>query len=238
MKKSILIIKGFSKNEIELINDRKIIQLYIDFFCSNAGGAFDLDTEIYVLEEPEIRELTKLDVLNDLDYLIILLIGHGANKNGTQIFQLQEKTFIQPGQLQFECKKQLHILETCRNVIDFELDIQRLNRLIPKYAYGGYIKRPLTREESIAKFDSAIKSSKDGVLYLFAASIDESASDYLFLKSLIDNAIYIHEYYRERVISTHKVFEMAKKQVTELTEGNQNPIISGEGDFPFVITII
>jgi hypothetical protein len=230
--------KRYSKTDIELTNDRKIIQLYIDFFCSNAGGAFDFDTEINVLQEPEIETLQNLDVLNELDYLIVLLLGHGANKDGTQIFQLQKETVIQPGQIQFNCKKQLHILETCRNIIDFELDIKRLNRLIPKYAYGGTVKRPLTKEESREKFDTAIKNSEEGILYLFAADIDESAFGYLFLKLMIDIAIYIHEYNRESIVSTQRIFELAKKQVTELTEGKQNPIMDGEIEFPFVITII
>lgn len=238
MKKLVLIIKGYSKTDIELTNDRKIIQLYIDFFCSNAGGAFDFDKEINVLQEPEIEILQNLNVLNELDYLIVLLIGHGTNKDGNQTFQLQKGTFIKPGQIQFECKKQLHILETCRNIIDFELDIKRLNRLIPKYAYGGIVKRPLTKEEAREKFDTAITNSKDGVLYLFAASIDESAYGYLFLKLMIDIAIYVHEYQRETIISTQRIFEIAKKQVTELTEGKQNPIMEGKNELPFVITII
>lgn len=238
MKKSVLIIKGYSKTDIELTNDRKIIQLYIDFFCSNAGGAFDFDTEINVLQEPQIEILKNLDVFNELNYLIVILIGHGANKDGTQIFQLQKETFIQPGQIQFNCQKQLHILETCRNVIDFELDIKRLNRLIPKYAYGGTVKRPLTREESREKFDDAIANSENGILYLFAANNNESAYGYLFLKLLIDIAIYIHEYYRERIVGTKRIFELAQKQVAEFTEGKQNPIMDGEIEIPFVITII
>ncbi|MCG7501762.1 hypothetical protein MHM83_07750 [Tenacibaculum sp. Mcav3-52] len=238
MKKSVLIIKGYSKTDIELINDRKIIQLYIDFFCSNAGGAFDFDTEINVLEEPEVETLQNLNTLNKLNYLIVVLIGHGANKDGAQIFQLQKNTFIQPGQIQFECKKQLHIIETCRNVIDFELDIKRLNRLIPKYAYGGTVKQPLTREESRERFDYAVSESDNGTIYLFAASVDESAYGYLFLKLMIDKAIYIHEYYRESIVNVSKVFELAKKQVNELTEGKQTPMIDGKNELPFVITII
>lgn len=238
MKKSVLIIKGYSKTEIELTNDKKIIQLYIDFFCSNAGGAFDFDTEINVLQEPEVLVLQSLGILNELDYLIVLLIGHGANKDGKQIFQLQENTFIQPGQIQFDCDKQLHILETCRNIIDFELDIQRLNRLIPKYAYGGIVKRPLTKEQSREKFDNAISKSNSGILYLFASDIDESAYGYLFLKLMIDTAIYVHEYHRETIVSAQRIFEIVKKQVSELTEEKQNPSINGETELPFVITII
>jgi hypothetical protein len=238
MKKSVLIIKGFSKSEIELINDRKIIQLYADFFFSNAGGAFDFDTEILYFEEPELETLKNLDFINELDYLVVVLIGHGANKNGKQIFQLKEELFIQPGQIQFNCDRQLHIIETCRNVIDFELDIKRINRLIPKYKYGGIVKRPLTRDEAGIKFNNAIENSEKGVIYLFAASIGESAYGYLFLQLLIDIAIYIHEYFRESVVSTNTVFENAKKQVVEITKGEQTPTKIGDIELPFVITII
>jgi hypothetical protein len=238
MKKSVLIIKGFSKSEIELINDRKIVQLYADFFCSNAGGAFDFDSEIVYFEEPELETLKTLDFANELDYLVVLLIGHGANKDGKQIFQLKEELYIQPGQLQFNCDKQLHIIETCRNVIDFELDIKRINRLIPKYKYGGIVKRPLTKEEALMKFNQAIENSENGIVYLFAASIGESAYGYLFLQLLIDISIYIHEYFRESIIGTNKVFENARKQVIEITKGEQNPIKTGNVEFPFVITII
>ena len=238
MKKSVLIIKGFSKTEAELINDRKIIQLYVDYFCSNAGGAFDFDNEIFFYEEPNIETLQSLTFLNSLDYLVVLLVGHGANKEGKQIFQLREDFFIQPGQLQYECKKQLHIIETCRNVIDFELDIKRINRLIPKYRYGGIIKYPLTREEALLKFNKAIESADEGILYLFASSIGESAFGYLFLQLLIDISVYIHEYYRGRIFNAEVIFEYTKKQVMELSQGKQTPTKIGEGSFPFVITII
>lgn len=238
MKKSVLIIKGYSKTDIELLNDRKIIQLYIDFFCSNAGGAFDFDKEIFIYEEPELDTLKNLEFLNTNDYIVVLLIGHGANKDGVQVFQMQESLFVQPGQIQFQCKKQLHILETCRNTIDFELDIKRINRLIPKYKYGGIVKRPLTREEALLKFNQSILKSDEGVLYLFAASIGESANGYLFLQIIVDISIYVHEYFREEIVGVNYIFEQAKKQVVELTKGNQNPTKIGGVDFPFVITII
>lgn len=238
MKKSILIIKGHSKTEVELINDRKIIQLYVDFFCSNAGGAFDLDNELFIHEEPDLETLKKLEFLNKLDYLIILLLGHGANKDDKQIFQMQKDLFIQPGQLQFQCKKQLHIIETCRNIIDFELDIKRINRLIPKYKYGGIIELSLSREESLLKFNEAIEKSDEGIIYLFAASIGESAYNYLFLRLLIDISIYIHEYSRKEIVNIGFIFEQAKKRTNEHTKGNQNPTKLGDSNFPFVITII
>ncbi|MFL0076984.1 hypothetical protein [Tenacibaculum maritimum] len=238
MRKSVLLIRGYSKTDIELTNDIKVIQLYIDFFASNAGGAFDLESEIYVLEEPDLKTIRELSFLNSLDYLIVLLLGHGANNQGIQVFQLQEKTFIQPGQIQFDCKKQLHILETCRGIIDFELDIKKINRLVPKYKYGGVFKKPLTREESRKRFDLAIENSEEEVTYLFAASIGEEANDYLFLRLIINVAIYIHEYYRESVVNVEVVFRHAKTKVIEISKGEQTPLKIGEGNLPFVITII
>jgi hypothetical protein len=238
MKKKLLLIKGYSKTDSELVNDRKAIQLYIDFFNSNAGGAFDFDTEILILEEPDINSINNLTQLNEVEYLVVVLIGHGANKDGVQIFQLQENLFIHPGQIQFDCPRQLHIIESCRNIIDFELDIKRINRLIPKYKYGGYIKTPLTREESIEKFNKAIQNSDEGILYLFACSIDESAYGYFFLQILIDISIYVHEYFRNSIYSANDIFEHAKSQVTNLTKGQQNPMKLGKTDFPFVITIV
>lgn len=238
MERNVLFIKGYSKTPTELINDRKIIQLYIDFFTSNAGGAFDFDTEIIILEEPDVDTINDLTTLNEVDYLIIVLVGHGANKDGIQIFQLQENLFIQPGQIQFGCQKQLHIIESCRNIIDIELDIQRINRLVPKYRYGGIVKFPLTREESVEKFNNVLQQSENGILYLFACDINESAYSYFFLQVMIDIALYAHEYFRNSVYTASDIFDNAKSQVSNLTKGKQTPTKIGEADFPFVVTII
>lgn len=238
MKKAVLIIKGYSKTDIELKYDREIIQLYLNFFHSNAGGAFDFPSEIEILEEPDIGSINNLKKLNELDYLIVILIGHGANKNGTQIFQLQKDVFIYPGQIQFKCAKQLYIIESCRDIINLELNITQINKLIPKYKYGGKILPPLTREESLEKFNAAIELSNDGILFLFAADIGESAYNYFFLQKMIDLSIYHHEYSRGRIIGASTIFDLVKDQVINLTEGKQNPLKVGTSDFPFVITIL
>jgi len=167
-EKRILFIKGYSKTSVEIINDRKIIQLYIDFFTSNAGGAFDFDSEIIILENLE----------------------------------------------------------------------KRINRLVPKYAYGGTVRTPLTREESIEKFNKAIQESKEGTLYLFACEIDESAFNYFFLQVIIDISIYLHEYFRDSIYSAGEVFEHAKFYVNKLSKSLQTPTKIGSADFRFVLTII
>jgi len=238
LKRSVLIIKGFSEGEDELRTDREVIQLYVDFLSSNASGAFDKDNDIQILEEPDLTEIQALTHLNQNDYLIEVLIGHGANHEEKQVFQLREDLLIQPGQIQFTFKKQLHILETCRNIIDADLDNKRLNRLIPKYKYGGVIEIPMTQAQSIQKFNEELEKSEGGILYLFAASIGERAYDYLFLQYLIDVSVYFHEYYRNSAIGAQAVFQNAKDLVIKDTSGDQNPMISGTTDLPFAITII
>lgn len=237
MKKSVLIIKGHSKDDIELDNDRKIIQLYKDFFHSNAGGCFE-DDEIFILEDVQVEDIRKMSFLNERDYLIIVLIGHGANQNDTQVFQLSEKVLIYPGQIQFECKKQLFIIETCRNIIRKELDIFEINDLRPKYKYGGTVQHPLTKEEALQRFNNTILNSTDGITYIFACDIDQSAYNYYFLKLLIRYSIYLHEHHRNRVYSVNEIFQIVKSEIEIMTYGKQSPMITGKGDFPFVITII
>lgn len=238
MKKSAVIIKGYSKTPTELINDSKIIKLYVDFFSSNAGGVFDPNSEIFILEEPSIDEINELDILNSKDYIIVVLIGHGAVKDGVQVFQLKEDILINPGQIQFSCPRQLHIIESCRNKIDVELEITKINKLIPKYKYGGFIEAPLTKEQSIQIFNNALKTSKIGTLYLFACDIGESAYNYYFLQHFIDISIYAHEYHRNKIYSALEIFSEVKTKVNNSTKGKQNSIYSGSADFPFVITII
>lgn len=238
MKKSALIIKGYSKNPTELINDSKIVKLYVDFFSSNAGGAFTPNSEIFILEEPSIEEINELVILNSKDYIVVVLIGHGAVKDDVQVFQLKEDIFINPGQIQFSCTKQLHIIESCRNEIDIELDISKINRLIPKYKYGGFVEAPLTKKQSLEIFDNALQTSKDGTLYLFACDIGESAYNYYFLQYFIDISIYAHEYDRNKIYSALEIFSEVKTKVVNSTKGKQNSIYSGTADFPFVITII
>ena len=238
MKRSILILKGYSKNAFELAADRAIINKYVSFFCSNAGGCYNLNTEIIILEEPDIDAVKNLERLNSSDYLIFLLMGHGASKDGKQIFQIQKNLFVSPGQIQFTCKRQVHILETCREVFKENIKLETFNNLIPKYKYGGQVAQPLTRDQSKTRYNEAIKNSKEGVLYMFAANIGEQAHDFLFLKFILKKAKYIHEFKRGKVVSARRIFELAKKHVIKSSDGLQTPVIVGESDFPFVITII
>jgi hypothetical protein len=239
MKRKVLIIKGYSKSDEELTSDRQIIYLYKKYFASKAGGVYDKETEIIILEEPTLEELKIYETeLNSLDSLIIVLLGHGANKDGKQIFQLQEDLLIQPGQLQYTVDKQLFIVESCRDVIDFNIEIEDLNDLIPKFRYGGKIRMPKTNEDARNVYNEALKELGNETTYVFASNIGESASNYYFIHYLLKVSRYFHEYTQNRVYAIRDIFSNTAEKVVKLTNGNQNPIIQGQAKFPFVVSII
>ena len=238
LKRRIIIVKGYSKTETELENDRKIIELYKDYFSSCAGGVFNKNKEIIVLEEPEATLLENHPEIHGSDYLIVVLLGHGANKDGHQVFQLSEHVIINPGQIQFPVLKQLFIIESCRNVFTDRIEVQSLNNLIPKFKYGGRIDRRKTKEEALNLFNREIVNSDQGTTYLFACNVGEAAYEYFFIEYLIRVAVYLHEYSQHQVFYIDNVFEQTRKQVVQLSGENQHPVILGIGKRPFVLSII
>ncbi|MCC5923904.1 MAG: hypothetical protein JJT77_08965 [Crocinitomicaceae bacterium] len=239
MNRKVLILKGYSKSEDELTNDMQIIELYVKYFASKAGGVYDNESEMLILEEPTLEELKKYDTeLNDLDSLIVVLLGHGANKGGKQIFQLKENLLIQPGQLQYKVDKQLFIVESCRDIIDFNIEIEDLNGLIPKFKYGGSFRKPKTNEEAKNVYNDVLKNLGKETTYVFASNINESAFNYYFIHYLIKVSRYFHEYSQNRIYEIKDIFNNTVKEVVRLTDGNQNPIIQGHAKFPFVVSII
>lgn len=239
MKRKVLILKGYSKNDIELTYDRQIIELYKKYFSSKAGGVYNIRNEILVLEEPTLQQLKKNDdEINSLDVLIIVLLGHGANIDGKQIFQLQKNLLINPGQLQYNVNKQLFIIESCRNIIDINIEIANLNGLIPKFKFGGIIRKQKSISEAKNTYNNEISKIENETTYLFASNIGESAENYFFINNLIKISREIHENSQNKVHVIKDIFNLTAHTVIALTGGRQNPIIEGNGSFPFVVSII
>ncbi|MCT4579799.1 MAG: hypothetical protein N4A35_00150 [Flavobacteriales bacterium] len=239
MKRKVLIIKGYSKDKIELTNDRQILELYTKFFASNAGGVYDKKSEILTLEEPTLEELKKYDTeLNDLDSLIVVLLGHGANKEGKQVFQLKKDLFIQPGKLTYEVEKKLFIVESCRNIIDFNINIEDLNELIPKFRHGGVISMPKTKEQAKDLYNNFLMELDSEITYVFSSNIGESAYNYYFIHYLIKVSRELHEHSQNYIHTIKDIFDKTTNEVIKLTGGKQTPIIQGPANFPFVVSII
>jgi len=190
MSRKVFIIRGFSKTETELELDNYFVSLYADYFLSNAGGAYNIN-EIIILNEPKSNFLLDLFSKQNLDFSIIVYIGHGGAKDDNQVFRLNEEEIIYPGQFMLNCKKQIIILESCRVIADEILTVD-LKDKIPRFAEGGIVRYRLTKQQSREIYDSHIKRCDEGVMICFACRKGESAYNYIFSSVLLQCAFNWH----------------------------------------------
>src|ERR1700741_2254590 len=112
MTRKAILIKGFSKSTQELKDDMLFIHYYERFLKSKAGGAWK-KSEIIIIQDPTVRDLKEIAKNISCDYVLTVLIGHGAIKDDYQIFKVNSKETIKPGQLIFNAPKQLILVESC-----------------------------------------------------------------------------------------------------------------------------
>lgn len=190
ISRKIYIIKGYSKDYTEVLADYEYLDRYSEFFQSNAGGAYSND-ELIVLDEPESNDLKIILDGAEVDYGIVVYIGHGANQNDNQLFQINQHEIIKPGHLILNAQKQIIILESCRVVID---DIQTvdLSDKIPKFEQGGVVRLPLSKDQSREIYDSHIKRCKPGIMVWYACQLGNEAYNYIFSRTLLQTAMKWH----------------------------------------------
>lgn len=234
LRRKVFLIKGFSENEIELNNDRKYIGYYKSFFQSNAGGAYD-ENEIDILEDSSTEDLKLKTQKDTFDYVIIVLLGHGATQGDYQLFKLNESEIIKPGQLYIDSSKLLIILESCRSLLS-DMPTVDLSDKIPDYKEGGILRFPITRQKARAKYDKQINECKDGLVVCFACSKDETANDYMFSNYLIKYAFNWHLHWMncDKTLNIRQLIENISPCLSK-TDEKQNPEIVGDVDFPFAI---
>lgn len=190
IKRKVFIIKGFSKTEREEVIDKQFCEWYHQFFSSNAGGAYN-QNEIEFLNQPEYKQLNKKILRERLDFGIIVYIGHGANQNDNQLFQLSKDEIIKAGQFLFESKKQIIILESCRVLVSSVPTVD-LEDKIPAFEKGGIFRDRLNREQSREIYDSHIKRCENGIIICYACKLGTSAFNYFFSKAFLQNAMDWH----------------------------------------------
>ena len=110
INRKVFIIKGHSKSEREKVIDEYYASWYLEFFTSCAGGAYLLE-EVKYFSEPTHSLLRKEVEKEKLDYGIIVYIGHGANQDDNQLFQLNVDEVIKPGQFILNSEKQIIVLD-------------------------------------------------------------------------------------------------------------------------------
>jgi hypothetical protein len=177
----------------------------------------------------------------NLDYGILVYIGHGATQDNNQLFQLNKNEIIKAGQLQINSPKQAIIVESCRAKIEnvFTAD---LKDYVPKFKYGGTVRYPLTREISRDVYDCHIRRCNDGMMVCFACSLGENAYNYYFSTLILQNSIDWHqETHRHCAIlplddlmglTLFHTMELSKKELNVI----QQPQRIGIKNYPFAVS--
>lgn len=187
MKRSIYIIKGYSKTKDEQSSDEYFVNAYQDFFERNVGGAYDKN-EIFIFDQPSSHSLSKEIKKDELDYGIVVFIGHGANQDDNQLFHLNKDEIIRAGQYTLNSKKQLIILESCR-VYSKDIFTVDLEDHVPKFKYGGVVRHPLKREIARHVYDSHLARCDDGLMVCYACEKGKEAYNYFFSMILLQIAM-------------------------------------------------
>lgn len=236
MDRLAIIIKGFSKNDTELQTDRKYVNLYLNFIQSTAGGAWNIKNEILVLEDPDISDLEGIIDKFFPEFILLIMIGHGATQKSKQLFQINETTVIRAGQLALDVKKQLVILESCRTRINSKIATVDLKDRIPKFKYGGVIRSPITREESRKIYLSQLQNCPDGLVVCYPCDVNEVASNYHFSFALLRRAFEWHLLNYNKYFPINELMGYVTIDVEKITKKKQRPTINGNIKFPFAIS--
>jgi len=183
MKRKVYIVKGYSKTPDEQASGRYYVEAYEQFFERNAGGAYTKN-EITVLSEVTSSELEKEVKEEEIDFGILVFIGHGANQENNQLFQLNKDEIIRAGQYTLNSPKQIVIIESCRTISKDIYTID-LKDHVPKFKYGGVVRKPLKRETARDVYDCHILRCKDGLMICYACEKGQDAYNYFFSMMLL-----------------------------------------------------
>jgi hypothetical protein len=240
LKRGVVIIKGYSKSSQELEDDRFWIEKYKTFFLSYAGGAYE-ENEIGCYEEPSTIQTAAFFDSKQFDFVAIVLIGHGATQDNYQAFQLNEGEIIQAGTFSIRAKKQLYIVESCRRTTT-GLNPTNLSGKTPNFRKGGVIRLPLSRSKCRKLYDAAIDQCNEGIVILFACSINETAKNYYFSRLLIKSANnwHISIKHKSTILNVshliNYVAPIIDRKAKICTLSSQHPQMVGKENFPIAVS--
>ena len=239
LTRNVILINGYTKSESEKKSDNDLIECYLNYFKSIAGGVYE-DSEIIVLVEPNIDELKVLIQNSKPDFIIIVFIGHGATQQGKQLFLTKEGQIIQAGQLVLDVNKHLIIFESCRNITNSLLTIN-LSDKIPNYKEGGVFRILISRNRARRTYNQHISKCDNGIVVCFACSIGEEALNFYFSNFLLNISHKWHSDIRNwnQTLGIQDlmpaIITVVSKTALEEEKQTQTPVVFGNINFPFVI---
>ena len=240
IKRKVFLVKGYSETLEESNSDNFYINCYYTFFLSIAGGAYK-ESEIVTIEQPAATDLEQILRQEELDFGILVYIGHGATQSDNQLFQLNENEIIKAGQFIITAKKQLIILESCRSKREDVLTVDLVDK-IPKFKYGGIVRSPINKNKAREIYNNYLKDCKDGVAICFACSNDQTANNYYFSIGLIQNAFnwHLESGNHHVVLSIDTLMNYLSEELPKFskeTNGEiQKPEMKGFYNYPFAVS--
>jgi len=240
MEKRLVLIKGFAKTNKESNTMDYFLDAYVQYFMSNAGGAW-LRSEIIMLNTPTVKSLVAVLGTPSLEFILSVFIGHGGAQNSVQLFQLNKAEVIEAGQFIIDSAKQLLIFESCRSNVAMIPTID-LSSKPPKFQKGGVVRKALSKAEVREVFKDYISSLKNGYQVYFACDISEVASNFIFTKSLLSYLMNWHSdkanhlCYNSVGLVNSKVRPLVNAKSLQETSKEQRPQVVGTIDVPLVIS--
>lgn len=243
LRRKVIIIKGFSKDDQELSATMAYVDKYKEWFTSNAGGAYEKN-EITILTDKPLIELKLIFESEILDFIVLVAIGHGANQESCQLFGLNCDEKIKLGQLVelIKSDKQLWLIESCR-VLRTDIETIDLSYIIPSFKVGGKILRTqISKEISRTLYNKQIKKCTNGKVICFACSNNEIAMNAIFTRHILN---YSHQWHMSHelnstILDITELMSCIKPLVnsTALQERGkeQHPEIIENIKFPFAIS--
>jgi len=236
MKRKVYIIIGHPHNDKQKDSFNIFSNYYRIFFYDTSGGAYE-NEEIVILNQPTVEILKNEINRSKEDFGIVVLIGHGATKENNQLFQINENEIIKAGQLDFRFRKQIIILESCRDEIT-NIQTVDLSDKIPKFRDGGIYRKPISRIKSKELYLEQLKKCENGLVICLACSRNESAENFYYSSSLlqIGKNWHLNRENYSQILKINELMFLTRIQVSNKTQNRQNPEMLGIKDFPFVIS--
>jgi hypothetical protein len=239
MTRKVFLIKGFAKNDTETAKLVEYLSKYKEFFKDNSGGAYR-EEEILTFDQPDLKELQEKIIAEKLDYMIAVFLGHGADQEATQLFQLNGSEIILAGQVEFSASKQLVLMESCRGLLIGIPVVKQANK-VAKFKKGGVLERPLTITEIRTLYDEHIKRCDEGLVIGYACSLDEKASGFFYSQTILTLAHEAHNDRRNKktVIGIQSFFPHVSSNVKDIASQyskSQTPVLRGNADYPIIVS--
>lgn len=219
------------------------INCWIKHLTSLAGGAWiqsnDDNNEILLLKNPsKVTIKSALSLAKSCDFSLVAFSGHGFVKNDgmldipTTFMYINEDENISEWELNPGSPRCILSLDCCRNYM-------RSDALDESLANETYSFAETNRDFFRQKYESQILQCEKGCTRLYAASLDQSASDRpSFTQILTRSAALFNDLYPTLSLDIKDAMLRTSTELRETFKLNQTPVYNGGRrlkHFPFVV---